>query len=379
MNWRLTPKAKRNISRIIPFGVIWFSIAVLFMITDLTATGFKGARPQSIALTPRIVLFAIISLTAIGIIVGTIEILLGERRFRKLSLTKKIVYKFLIYGTFLFTTVAITYPIALVMDPSDERVQGTLGEEMISFFTSSDFVSTAVQLGFSLLMSLFYTTISESLGHNALLNLFTGRYHTPKVEQRIFMFLDMKDSTKIAEQLGHLTYFDLLQQYYEAMSDPIVNHLGEVYQYIGDEVVVSWKLERGLRNSNCLRTFFAIKASLADQQPTFYRQYGFTPDFKAGLHLGEVTIGEIGALKKEVVFTGDVLNTTARLQALCSSYESDLIISQELIKVLDLDEAWEAADLGSVQLKGKSQETHIFSIRSLAPASSKAHLARSEG
>ncbi len=363
MVWPLTPKTRRNISRIIPFGIIWLLIALLFMITDLTATGFKGAQPSVINLTPRIITFALVSLTSVGLIVGTIEILFMEKRFRNRSLTRKIVYKFLIYGGFLFSTIAITYPIALVMEPASTLQYSSIWKEMVTFFFSAPFVSTVVQLGFSLLVSLFYTTISENIGHNAMKNLFTGRYHKPKVEQRIFMFLDMKDSTAIAERLGHLQYFELLQQYYEAMSDPIINHLGEVYQYIGDEVVVSWKLERGLNKGHCLRTFFDIRKSIEARGSRFMDQFGVVPGFKAGLHLGEVTTGEIGALKKEIVFTGDVLNTTARLQALCAEHGVDLIISQELLHRLSFwKDSFDIQDLGTVQLKGKTEATHIHSV-----------------
>ncbi len=363
MAFRLTPKSKRNISRIIPFGIIWLFIALLFMITDLTATGFQGAQPSVIVLTPRIITFALVSLMCIGLVVGTIEILFMERRFRHRSLTRKIIYKFLIYGGFLFSTIAITYPIALVMEPASTLEYSSIWNEMVTFFLSATFVSTAVQLGFSLLVSLFYTTISENIGYNALINLFTGRYHKPKVEQRIFMFLDMKNSTTIAEKLGHLQYFELLQQYYEAMSDPIINHFGEVYQYIGDEVVVSWTLDRGLNEGHCLHAFFDIGKSIESRRDRFMDQFGVVPGFKAGMHYGEVTTGEIGALKKEIVFTGDVLNTTARLQSLCSENGVDLIISEELLNALSFwRDSFVIEDLGTVQLKGKSEVTHIHAV-----------------
>ena len=176
------------------------------------------------------------------------------------------------------------------------------------------------------------------------------------------MFLDMKDSTTVAEKLGHVSYFELLSRYYDAMSDPIINSLGEVYQYIGDEVVVSWTLENGLKDANCLNCYFGLKEALQYHFDSFRHEYGVVPDFRAGMHLGEVTTGEIGALKKEIVFTGDVLNTTARLQSLAKEYQTDLMLSGELVDLLPKEGFPEFKKLGSHFLRGKKDETLLFTL-----------------
>ena len=176
------------------------------------------------------------------------------------------------------------------------------------------------------------------------------------------MFLDMKSSTTIAEKLGHVAYFDLLQRYFAAMSDPIINHHGEVYQYIGDEVVVSWKLEAGLRNNHCIRCFFAIKEKMHQQKEEFRKKFGAFPDFRAGIHCGEVTTGEIGALKKEIVFSGDILNATARIQGLCKVYEQDLLISEDLYRELPDKTSFHFIELGAADLRGKTQSLRLYAV-----------------
>ena len=176
------------------------------------------------------------------------------------------------------------------------------------------------------------------------------------------MFLDMKDSTHIAEQLGHVQYFELLQQYYELMSAAFIAHQAEVYQYIGDEVVVSWPVPKGLERNDCINCFLALKARFGQQAAVFNQRFGHVPDFKAGMHLGEVTTGEIGALKKEIVFTGDVLNTTARIQALCKEHQVDLIISEALLRQLEKPQAISTRSIGELTLKGKSQRVHLYAV-----------------
>jgi adenylate cyclase len=256
----------------------------------------------------------------------------------------------------------ITYPIAAMLELDVRISDAAVWDKTRRFFLSITFLSTLVQLSFSLSLSLLYAAISENLGHQVLKNFFSGKYHQPRQEQRIFMFLDMRDSTAIAEKLGHVRYFELLSRYYEAMSDPIINSLGEVYQYIGDEVVVSWTLENGLKDANCLKCYFGLKEALGHQGDSFRQAYGVVPDFRAGMHLGEVTTGEIGALKKEIVFTGDVLNTTARLQSLAKEYRTDLLLSGDLIDLLPKDGSQEFKQLGARSLRGKKEETLLFTL-----------------
>jgi len=195
------------------------------------------------------------------------------------------------------------------------------------------------------------------------MNFFTGKYHKPIEEKRIFLFSDMKSSTTIAEQLGHIKYFELLKEYYSDFSDAIIRHSGEVYQYIGDEIVISWKHEEGVKNNNCINCFFAMREDLQKRSEGYASTFGVVPAFKAGLHLGKVTTGEIGALKKEIIFTGDVLNTTARIQGLCNQYDVDILVSQDLIKELQLEKEFQIESLGTVELKGKEENLELFTVQ----------------
>ncbi|WP_158267567.1 adenylate/guanylate cyclase domain-containing protein [Adhaeribacter arboris] len=172
----------------------------------------------------------------------------------------------------------------------------------------------------------------------------------------------MKSSTTIAENLGHVTYFEMLREYYADLSNSILEYSGEIYQYVGDEIVVTWKLKTGLTNNNCLQCFFAMKAAIKKQSNKYYEKFDLLPEFKAGFHLGKVTTGEIGVLKKEIIFTGDVLNTTARIQALCNTYQVDLVLSGHLIKKLPLSSAFQFQALGESELRGRDEKIELYTI-----------------
>ncbi len=220
-----------------------------------------------------------------------------------------------------------------------------------------------MQLSFSLLLSLIYTAVSENIGNHVLINFLTGKYHKPIEEERIFMFLDMKHSTYIAEKLGNTQYFEFLKLYYQTMSDPIIYSKGEVYQYIGDEVVVSWKVEDYTNNLNCIVCFFEIRKSIEQHQKLFQEKFRVVPEFKAGMHVGSVTIGEVGALKKEITYSGDVLNTTSRVQELCKKYHHSLIITDDVKNILALQNEYNLEKLDEVDLRGKTEIIRLFAVQ----------------
>jgi adenylate cyclase len=363
----LSPKTKRNISRIIPFGVIWLVLGWvnLFSQEALMATLQDQNFDTStvIRMTPEVLLFASIAIIIVGLLVGAIEVLWLGNLFSKKSFLHKITYKFVFYTIFLLLVILINYPIAIALESQISLFDRTVIDKLLDFLTSFEFGGTLVSISFNLFVSLIYSEISENIGHGVLMNFFTGKYHKPKEEKRIFLFSDMKSSTTIAEQMGHTKYFELLKEYYSDFSDAVVRHAGEVYQYIGDEIVISWKYEEGIKNNNCINCFFAMKKDLKKRADWYIATFGVAPTFKAGLHVGEVTTGEIGALKKEIIFTGDVLNTTARIQDLCNQYKTDILVSGDLIKLLHPEPKIKINSLGVVELKGKNRRMELLTIK----------------
>jgi adenylate cyclase len=231
-----------------------------------------------------------------------------------------------------------------------------------AFLSNYAFLSVGVYMAAIIVVSQFYAEIGESIGQGVLANFFTGKYHVPAEEERIYMFLDMKSSTTIAESLGHVKYFEMLREYYSDLSDPVIKYSGEIYQYVGDEIIVSWKLKSGLQNNNCVECFFAMKAAIQKQTEKYNNKFRLLPEFKAGFHFGKVTTGEIGVIKKEIIFTGDVLNTTARIQGLCNMYKVDILVSADLIKMLNLDAQFQIKSLGENELRGRDEKIELFTI-----------------
>ncbi|MGO4294318.1 adenylate/guanylate cyclase domain-containing protein [Chitinophaga sp. RAB17] len=145
----------------------------------------------------------------------------------------------------------------------------------------------------------------------------------------------------------------ILGQYKYAMLSPKIKRnisrlipFGVIWLIFG---IVYSQLERGLLGG-------------LQYYPGYKKEFGLLPVFKAGFHLGKVTTGGIGVIKKEIIFTGDVLNTTARIQGLCNTYEVDILISDKLIKKLNLPTEFQIKSLGKNELRGRDEKVELFTI-----------------
>lgn len=298
---------------------------------------------------------------ATGLMIGVFEVFYVNAWFQNRSFFEKIIFKSVVYTIAIIFAAFIIVVFGHVVSQGVSPFSDTVWNFVVSFFTNFAFWSIICYYSLAIIISLFHKEVSDNMGQAVSINFFTGKYHHPKSEDRVFMFLDMKSSTAHAEKLGHIRYFHLLKEYYDDISQPILNCGGEIYQYVGDEIVISWKAKKDFGN-NALDCFFAMKGALSEQHKKYLSKYGIAPTFKAGLHFGNVTTGEIGLLKKDIVFTGDTLNTTARIQSLCNRYEVDLLVSEDLLKTIKSKELYEFQSLGEVQLKGRNQEIELFSV-----------------
>lgn len=220
-------------------------------------------------------------------------------------------------------------------------------------------------LGLSLIISLvsnFMDELHRKLGRDAILNLIFGKYHQVKQEDRLFLFIDLNHSTDIAEEMGELEYSHFLQDYYYDISEPIARYLGRVYQYVGDEIVVSWPLKKGLKFALCVRCFFAIQKQINRYRSQYEKRYGRVPEFKAALHGGYIVVSEVGKYKSEIAYHGDVLNTTARMLGKCHELNAEFLISDWIVERVAMPKYLKLQPLGAFLLKGKQQEIDLYAV-----------------
>lgn len=360
----ISPKNKRSLFRIIPFGLYPFILSVVYSLLEKGVLGDATSYPSTgNTYTFQIILPATLSMFA-GILIGAFEVFYLNKSFRKYNFSSKIILKTVVYFILITMAILVTMMLNKSLEQDVSPFSSQVWHEIFNFLESFAFWSTLIYFILGLVLCLFYIEVSDNIGQAVLINFFTGKYHRPIEEERIFMFLDMKSSTTIAEKLGHIHYFKMLNEYYADLTAPIIDFGGEIYQYVGDEVIVSWKLKKRMIN-NCLNCYFSMKKALSTQAEKYQVKYGLVPTFKAGIHFGKVTTGEIGVIKKEIIFSGDVLNTTARIQGLCNSYNVDLLVSEKLIKALNSNEKFEIKELGEVELRGRNEKINLFTLKEI--------------
>ena len=208
----------------------------------------------------------------------------------------------------------------------------------------------------------FVFQMTNKFGPGVLWKIITGKYRIPKTEEKIFMFLDLNSSTSIAENLSEVNYHRFLKDFFAHITNAIVSNSGEIYQYVGDEIVIAWSIEKGIRDNHCIQSFFDMKKEIENKRDYYYSVYGFVPSFKAGIHSGHVIAGEVGIFKRDITFSGDVLNTAARIRSLCKQFGAEFIASSELLNHLHSTDPFSIRELGSVALRGKKEKVELNSL-----------------
>jgi len=216
-------------------------------------------------------------------------------------------------------------------------------------------------LGVSFVFS-FIFDVNRLLGQNVLLNFVTGRYHRPRLEERVLLFIDMEGSTGLAERLGPLVFHRLLNRFVTDLTEPIVGARGEIYSYVGDELIATWKLEQGLAEARCIAACFDAFDAIARKAPEYRREFGAVVNFRAGLHCGPLVTGEMGSVKTEIVFLGDTVNTAARIQDFCRVTGDRVLASADLVDRLELPQGVAKRSLGDLRLRGKGADLALYSL-----------------
>lgn len=226
---------------------------------------------------------------------------------------------------------------------------------------TNTFVSFMIDMGLMTFVSIILLEVTDKYGPGLFWSLLSGEYHKPKIENRIFIFLDINESTTIAEDLGHEKYFRMLREFFQDITIPVLANDGEIYQYVGDEIVISWlnTPANKIKSLKFIRNTFFTMERLA---PKYKRRYGRQPKFKAGIHAGEVTAGFIGVIKKDLIYCGDTVNTTARIRSMCNELDEHYILSEDFMQEFNQPFGYQISKIGTMELKGRSEPIKLFSL-----------------
>jgi adenylate cyclase len=297
-----------------------------------------------------------------SIMFGTLFVLIDQlteqKVFRRKSFGFNILFKSSLYLISLVLVCVVIYHSFIYFKLISKEAM----DQFRSMLTVNFVLSGLLFYGSLTLFLNFILYINKKFGPGSLIDLLTGKYYHPQNEELIFLFLDLKGSTTLAEKLGHNTYSSFIKECVHELTPIIQKYQAKVYQYVGDEVVLFWEKKEGFHQQNCLNTFFDFTQILKQRKDYFQAKYGEIPEFKAGMDTGIVTATEIGDIKREIAFHGDVLNTAARLEKKCNEFNAPLIVTEHVAEQVKANHKYSFKFLSDLPLRGKAENVKFYAV-----------------
>jgi adenylate cyclase len=351
---------KLNRQFILVIAVSWTAVDFLFFLWR-KASGLLSEKYYNPEVNyTKELLLREVNVFIISLLIGYILVTVLKNYLRNSSLGVNLLVKTLILiGAALIMNIFIYVTYEWLIDGN--TLQYALEKLGGNLFQSNWLLKKMPEWCLFFLFTILAIEINEKYSPGAFLDIILGKYLQPKEERRIIVFLDLRDSTPIAEKLGHKEYFKFIRDFIFYISSGFIENDARIYQYVGDEVVVWWpeSKENARKAINALLTARKILNKEIDK---FKQKYGTIPEYKAGLHAGVVTVGQVGIVKKDLVMSGDAMNTTARIRDACTQTHHKYVASKDLIDLLDMEE-WQAEPLGPTDLKGKNQDIELFALK----------------
>lgn len=363
MNWvnkikNASPVTKYRVKRIVVISICW-TLIDLFLYYRNVHSGSNIEYPYQEASTNAILLrssiFLIISFAMAYIQVKDLRYFLRNHALITGWLLKGLL---LLVCAFIATFLVFVLHYTLIKD----MAAGEAVSQYWNYFIHTRYITDSLLFWIVMLLSAqVIVEIDQKYSPGVFWEVFTGRYLRPRNEKRIIMFLDLKDSTPIAEQLGHEKYFLFIKDFIYYVSKAVLHNRGMIYQYVGDEVVVTWPYRKS-NVQKSVNTVIESRKAIQRRSDYFRRNYGVIPEFRVGLHAGDVTIGEIGIIKKDLAISGEAMNTAARIRSACNELNQKFIVSKEYFDTGIL-KSWQGENLGEISLKGLDESIQLYALK----------------
>lgn len=290
----------------------------------------------------------------------TIAWVLAFRNYIKRWRPLKLVWTKIEFGFQLFTG-TLLFAIVLILACSiltKQHLDAALGYTLTTNFLSLNIYHLALFLTVSALLNL-----NQRFGGIKRVFGYVFRWIYPPMDvEKGFMFLDLNQSTRIAERLKSEVYSALLRDCFRLL-DEVVEKENKVYiyQYVGDEAILHWDYRDEELCWRAIHIFQRFKNVLEENSNYFLKRYRLMPTFKAAVHGGLVTQSEIGYHGTHTAFHGDVVNTTSRILGLCHQNQTDFLISATYYDRLgyhDIDQYYKRID--DLGLNGKLHTHTVY-------------------
>ena len=173
----------------------------------------------------------------------------------------------------------------------------------------------------------------------------------------VIWFCDLRDSTPLADSMSRQDFLRLLNDCFECVLGPVLERRGEVLRFIGDAALAIFPVGEHPRSA-CAAALAAARDALA-RMDKLNKNRPRPLRFGIGLHLGELTYGNVGTPTRiEFTVVGAAANEAARIESLCKHLQVDLLVSERVARALPGE--WRS--LGSHTLRGVGDKMELFTL-----------------
>lgn len=351
---------KHEVRIILVIALCWVVIDLCLFLFQMTAGSFAFKYADRDFNTSRALFLRELNVLFLSLIIGFLLVSVLRNFLRNSSLWVNLLVK-----TLLLVVAAVVMSFFIYVSYESLIHQRPVLETMNKFLKNTLqpdwFLPKMLEWLLLFLITQVALEINEKYSSGVFFDIMVGRYLLPKQKERILIFLDLKDSTAIAEKLGSNEYFMFIRDFIFCISAGIMEHNGRIYQYVGDEIVAWWPSSK-INAKKVIGALLDSRKVLNKNSEHFQTAYGIMPEYKVGIHTGTVTVGQVGIAKKELVMSGDTINTAARIRTACTELNEKFLLSKEMNELVGL-KTWQSESMGTVELKGKQDLPELFALR----------------
>jgi adenylate cyclase len=332
-----------RLERKLRLAAVIIAVSVVGGIVFVFAQGYTSLSSIAVGISYTLLISVPLACISLFVLEGPMRMWLGG-----LSFTANLVVRSAIYA-------AVIIPV-LFFQLGPVLVGQSFGSTMKDFW-----IAIIYSVVFVVMMNLVLG-ISNIVGRRTFLNFIIGRYHTPVEENRFVLFVDIAGSTGLAERLGGIGIHRFLDRTFRLLTVAVVDTRGEVLNYVGDEIIVTWPEHSGAVDCRPLCCFVAMRDELSRASSELEREFGAAPRIRGSLHFGPVIVGEIGDIKRAIVFNGDVMNTAARLEELSRNVEGGFLASRAAMARFNSAPPFAVRDLGQLPIRGRADGIDVVGL-----------------
>jgi adenylate cyclase len=175
------------------------------------------------------------------------------------------------------------------------------------------------------------------------------------------MICDLRDFTGISDNWPRDDVIDLLNGYFDALSEPIARHGGEILKFMGDGLLAIFPLSEPSACANLLRAVSEARQAMAELNETYSAEHRAPLRYGVGVHVGDVMYGNIGSRSRlDFTVIGPAVNMASRLEALTKQLRKPVLLSKEFADLVRGE--FDLEPVGEFPVRGFHEPIELFAF-----------------